>query len=139
MIKKFQCQHFIVLSALTSFFVLCSQFSQAIYLFKKYIHIIAILTVVALADVELEPLLELAAVVAAVVAAIVAAIVLADFDGSPAGRRKLETSAAVAHSIPSVVVGNKLVVVECFLSLHLFPENGPSNDNVSQSHIYTKT
>ena len=100
MIKKFQCQHFIVLSALTSFFVLCSQFSQAIYLFKKYIHIIAILTVVALADVELEPLLELAAVVAAVVAA----IVLADFDGSPAGRRKLETSAAVAHSIPSVVV-----------------------------------
>ena len=135
MIKKFQCQHFIVPSALTSFFVLCSQFSQAIYLFKKYIHIIAILTVVALADVELEPLLELAAVVAAVVAA----IVLADFDGSPAGRRKLETSAAVAHSIPSVVVGNKLVVVECFLSLHLFPENGPSNDNVSQSHIYTKT
>ena len=104
MIKKFQCQHFIVLSALTSFFVLCSQFSQAIYLFKKYIHIIAILTVVALADVELEPLLELAAVVAAVVAAIVAAIVLADFDGSPAGRRKLETLAAVAHSIPSVVV-----------------------------------
>ena len=104
MIKKFQCQHFIVLSALTSFFVLCSQFSQAIYLFKKYIHIIAILTVVALADVELEPLLELAAVVVAVVAAIVAAIVLADFDGSPAGRRKLETSAAVAHSIPSVVV-----------------------------------
>ncbi len=58
------------------------------------------LTLVALADVELEPLLELAAVVVAVVAA----IVLADFDGSPAGRRILETSAAVAHSIPSVVV-----------------------------------